>query len=115
GGGIAWHGGNCRIRTDDGTAVGYRSLESVKAAAVMFSVRKLERIPVIWKHSRRVGKAKRAHQSRAPWARREERAFAHPTSDSSRSKSALTKQNLFRERCHADLHFAWSFHFRCRQ
>ena len=39
----------------------------------------LERIPVVWKRSRRVGKAKRAHQSRARWARREERAFAHPT------------------------------------
>jgi hypothetical protein len=49
----------------------------------------LERIPVVWKRSGRVGKAKRAHQSRARWARREERAFAHPTSDSSRSKSAL--------------------------
>src|ERR1700730_14268634 len=70
----------------------------------------LERIPVVWERRRRVGKAKRAHQSRARWAGRtevglarlrhsnvsksattdfDERAFAHPTSDSKRSKSAL--------------------------
>src|SRR5580704_11560064 len=49
----------------------------------------LERIPVIWKR-RRVGKAKRAHQGRgAVGTAREERAFAHPTSASGRSKSAL--------------------------
>src|SRR6202023_3749012 len=49
----------------------------------------LERVPVLWKRCR-VGKAKRAHQAPRPGGHgAQERAFAHPTSDSSRSKSAL--------------------------
>ena len=53
--------------------------------------RMLERVPVVWKHCR-VGKAKRAHQAPQPGGHgAQERAFAHPTSDSSRSKSALVR------------------------
>src|ERR1700730_17552677 len=36
--------------------------------------------------ARRVGKAKRAHPCRTGWARREERAFAHPTRFSARQR-----------------------------
>jgi len=48
-----------------------------------------QRIPVIWKR-RRVGKAKGAHRGQAlVGTAREERAFAHPTSDSSRPGTAV--------------------------
>src|SRR5215471_9060949 len=54
----------------------------------------LERISVIWK-PRRVGKAKRAHQSRRRGGHgARERAFAHPTSDSSRPERVLSPVNL---------------------
>ena len=52
----------------------------------------LQRIPVIWKR-RRVGKAKRAHRGQAlVGTAREERAFAHPTSDSSRLETAVVER-----------------------
>jgi hypothetical protein len=69
----------------------------------------LEWIPVIWKR-RRVGKAKRAHQGRsAVGTAREERAFAHPTSDSSRSKSALADVQAILARLFTDASFRASF------
>src|SRR5260370_4222624 len=49
----------------------------------------LERVPVVWKR-RRVGKAKRAHQRPQRGGHgAQERAFAHPTSDSNRPERAL--------------------------
>ena len=49
----------------------------------------VERVLVLWEHCR-VGKAKRAHQTPGSGGHgAQEHAFAHPTRDASRSKSAL--------------------------